>query len=133
VFDLQRGEARYEVVAKYLRGYLPRDGVVVAMQHTGSVWYYAGLTTVRWELLDEERLDRAVRDFQAAGRRVVFLLEPSEVTGFRERFRNQEFGALDWPARTRFRAAVPVFVYDAADRDAFNRGLDVPHAVFNVR
>jgi hypothetical protein len=133
VFDLRGGEARYAAVARYLKADLRHDTVVVGMQHTGSVWYYTGMTTLRWELLDEDWLDRAVREFQAAGRRTVFVLESWEETRFRERFKGQEFGALDWPPHARFDASVPVTVYDPADRAEFLRGLGRGTSVFTIR
>ena len=42
---------RYLDAAIYFNG-LPADAVVLAMQHSGSVRYYAGRLTMRWDVLD---------------------------------------------------------------------------------
>ena len=63
--------------------------VVLAELHSGSVRYYSGRTTIRYEWLDHEWLDRALAYLATSGFEPYLVLEKSEVARFRERFAGQ--------------------------------------------
>ena len=77
---------RYLDAARYVDATTPSDAVVLAMQHSGSVRYYAGRLTMRWDVLDPSSLDAAVAALGRRGTRVFALLEPWEEQDFRRRF-----------------------------------------------
>jgi hypothetical protein len=77
---------RYLDAAHYLDGTLPSDAVVLAMQHSGSVRYYTGRLTMRWDVLDAATLDRALAALGERGIPVFALLESWEEEDFRRRF-----------------------------------------------
>jgi hypothetical protein len=80
---------RYLDAAVYLNGTLPQEAVVLTMQHSGSVRYYSGRLTMRWDVLDARSLDTAVAAL--AERRVpaYAVLESWEEEDFRRRFAGQ--------------------------------------------
>jgi hypothetical protein len=123
VAAVRHGERRYPVVAQHVARQAGSGTIVIGLQHTGSLRYYEGMTTVRYDLLERDWLDRCVARVREMGRGPVFLLEEWEEQVFRERFAGQEWGALDWPPRVQFDARGTVRLYDPADRDAHRLGL----------
>jgi hypothetical protein len=96
-FDFGRGDRRYVNVARFIESHTDRDAVVFAWQHSGSVRHYAGRTTVRFDVLDAEWLDRAVDYLQSTGRHPYFLLDGDEARAFIARFgASNRLGLLDW-------------------------------------
>jgi hypothetical protein len=84
-FELRQAERKYAAAGALARD-LPESAMVFAMQHSGSIRYYSGRDTVRWDLLDREWLDRAIAQMRAAGREPYALLDGGEVEQFRTRF-----------------------------------------------
>ena len=66
------------------------DAVVMAMQHSGSVRYYTGRLTMRWDALDSRSLDTATAALTARGVPVYALIESWEEEDFRRRFAGQQ-------------------------------------------
>jgi hypothetical protein len=128
-----RGESRYIAAAQYIRATTTPEILVLAMQHSGSLRYYAERTTVRYDWLDGRGLDDAIRAMRAMNRTPLIVLDDWEETKFRERFRGQRWGALDWPHRAEFQSQPRVRVYDPFDRDRFFANEPIPTARFPVR
>jgi len=80
---------RYLDAAVYVDVTLPSDAVVLAMQHSGSMRYYTGRLTMRWDVLDAGSLDTAVAALQARGVPVYAAIESWEEDDFRRRFASQ--------------------------------------------
>jgi hypothetical protein len=59
------------------------------MQHSGSVRYYSGRPTLRYDALDADWLDRAIAHVRTAGFEPYLILERWELAKFRERFPTQ--------------------------------------------
>ena len=60
VFGMREGEQKYPRVGGFVREQLPAAAFVMAAQHSGSITYYSGRPTLRWDLLDAASLDRAI-------------------------------------------------------------------------
>jgi hypothetical protein len=74
----------------YIDAFTPQKTVVLAMQYSGSVRYYSGRLTLRYDLLEPNWLDRALQHFDALGFVSYALLEDWEVQEFRRRFVGQK-------------------------------------------
>ncbi len=85
-FPSGEGEHRYVSIAKMVEQATDPSAVIFTGQHSGPIRYYAGRTTIRFDLLDQAWLDRAVQWLNAQGRRPYFLLEEWEMTEFQDRF-----------------------------------------------
>ena len=68
VFLAQGLEQRYAAVGHFVRDTTPEGGVVLAGQQSGSLRYYGGRLTLRWDVLDADWLDRAVAVAREPGR-----------------------------------------------------------------
>jgi len=80
---------RYLDTAMYVDANLPSDAAVLAMQHSGSLRYYTGRLTMRWDVLDAGSLDAAVAALHARGVPVYAAIESWEEEDFRRRFAGQ--------------------------------------------
>jgi hypothetical protein len=85
-FPTGEGDHRYVSIAKIVEAATDPSAIIMTGQHSGPVRYYAGRTTLRFDLLDAAWLDRAVEWLDAQGRHPYLLLEEWEVTAFQERF-----------------------------------------------
>ncbi len=93
--DLER---RYFVVAQYARNALPHNAVFIALQHSGSIRYYADRKTLRYDWIPSQSLDEAVAQLNGLGFKPYFVLEQWEEPGFQSRFGMfSRLGKLDWP------------------------------------
>ncbi|HUP39996.1 MAG TPA: hypothetical protein VM115_07745 [Vicinamibacterales bacterium] len=84
---LQAGfEQRHVRAALEVRSRTPPDAMVLSVQHSGSVRYYADRITLRYDWLAEGALDAALRDLAAKGRRAYLVVDDWEEKEFRARF-----------------------------------------------
>jgi hypothetical protein len=110
------GERRFELIGEAVARRLPENAVILAMQHSGSVRYYAGREIVRYDLLASERLDRVIKRLRRLSRPAYILLDDWEVPEFKQRYdRASTLGSLDWPPVLEL-DYVHVRVWDAGDR-----------------
>jgi hypothetical protein len=119
IFTMFHGETRYERAGDYIAANLPERAVIMSMQHSGSLRYYSGRTTIRYDLLRPSRLDQFVEHFTSRGYPVFFVLDDWEEPEFRRRFAELNvLGKLDWPPIARAKGINPVAIYDPRNRQA---------------
>ena len=116
-FSVARSEAKYVEVAKTVESLTDPDAVIIAAQHSGSIRYYAGRLTLRWDVGDPAWLDRTVDWLAAHGHHPYFVLEPQEVDELRATYGPTNMSArLDWAPLVSFRGGA-VTMYDGARRE----------------
>jgi hypothetical protein len=123
--DLWSLEARFRVTGDYAARALPPTAIVLAVQHTGSVRFYAGKPTLAWDGIDPTALDRVIDWLNGRGLAPVIVLEDAEEQRFRERFATQSDGRLDWPPATEIHGRVRVRIYNPSQRLFYERGQPV--------
>jgi hypothetical protein len=111
VFDLQRLEARFVRTGEYAARELPSDAVVLAVQQSGSVRFYAGPPTLAWDAVPAGTLDALVAHLRSSGHRVFAVLEDAEAQPFRDHFAGQQCGALSERPIAEVASAVRVRIY----------------------
>jgi hypothetical protein len=111
-------ERKYAVVGDYVSRRLPERAALLTMQHSGSVRYYSGRATVRYDLIPTGQLDSTLAELRRSGYRPYILLESQEVAVFRKQHAaHSPIGALDWPPIVLMRGS-NIRIYDPADRPA---------------
>jgi hypothetical protein len=105
-----RREWRYPEAARLVRERTEPTAVIYTFHHSGSMRYYGGRLTLRYDMLDRDWLDRSVEWFASRGIHAYALLDEWEVDHFRERFSDQ---------RTTSQLDVPVFIYRGTVRVLF--------------
>jgi len=95
-FELWTSEQRYAAVAEFVRDAAPANAVVLTVQHSGAVAYYARRTIGRWDVLPADALDAFCVRLAAAGRDTWLVVDDWEEPPFRQRFAGAVRGRLDW-------------------------------------
>jgi len=99
VFEVRRQEQKYPEAARFVRERLPASTVVLAVQHSGSIRYYADRPTIRWDRIDPAHLGDVLAALGAKGFTPVLVADAGEDVEFRNRFGSPsltpigEFGA----------------------------------------
>ena len=119
IFTMFHGETRYQRTGEYIAANLSERAVLMSMQHSGSLRYYSGRTTIRYDLLRPSRLDQFVEHFTSRGYPVYFVLDDWEEPEFKRRFAELNvLGKLDWAPIARLKGINPVAIYDPRSRQA---------------
>jgi hypothetical protein len=116
VFRVALYEQRHVRAANEVASRTPPEAMVLAVQHSGSVRYYANRTTLRYDWLEEGALDGALRDLAAKGRRAYLVVDDWEEKEFRDRFSPaNRAGRLDWAPIARVPGSPEVRIFDLQD------------------
>jgi hypothetical protein len=116
-FTFREGERKYVAVGDYIAHRLPDRAVLICVQHSGSIRYYSGRLTVRFDLITENRLDTVIEQLRNLGYHPYLVLEQGELRQFQKRFQgHSELAALDWTPTARLQHASDVRIYDPADQ-----------------
>jgi hypothetical protein len=112
-FDLRDGEQKYAAIGRYIAARLPERGVFLSVQHSGSVRYYSGRLTVRYDWIEPKSLESAIDDLRRRGYQPYFVLDEEEEEPFKARFAGTSaVGAIDWPPIARLQRTPTVNIYD---------------------
>jgi len=91
-FERRHVRAAAEVAAR-----TPATAAILAVQHSGSVRYYANRITLRYDWMAPDRLDAVIRDMTALGHHPFIVVDGWEEAEFRARFGpHSPAGRLDW-------------------------------------
>ncbi len=99
--------------------------MIIAAQHSGSIRYYAGRLTLRWDTGDPAWLDRTVEWLAANGHHPYFVLEEAEIAALRAGHGSSETARLDLTPMVTFRGGA-VTMFDTVRRE--RGGAPVPQS-----
>jgi hypothetical protein len=112
---LAHRERKYAIVGDYVSRRLPARAALLSSLHSGSIRYYSGRPTVRFDLIPETELDATLDELRRHGYHPYLVLESFEVAEFQRRYAGHSpLGALDWPPIALLRAS-SIRIYDPAD------------------
>ncbi|HET9466900.1 MAG TPA: hypothetical protein VFO48_00755, partial [Vicinamibacterales bacterium] len=113
IFNVAAYEGRHIRAANEVTARTPADAIVLSVQHSGSVRYYANRITLRYDWLSDTALDAALRDVAAKGRRAYLVVDDWEEKEFRARFSlANRAGRLDWAPIARVPSSPEVRIFD---------------------
>jgi hypothetical protein len=116
IFRVAAYEQRHIRAAREVASRTPADAIVLAVQHSGSVRYYAHRITLRYDWLKAGALDAAIGDIAAKGRRAFLVVDDWEEKEFRARFSpGNRAGRLDWAPLTRVPGSPEVRIFEMQD------------------
>jgi len=117
-FGMKEGERKSPAIGRYIADHMAESAVFLTMQQSGSVRYYSGRLTLRFDWIPPDKLDRVVADLVRLDYHPYVLLEQWEEPNFREQFsRSSRAGALDWPPVASLDHSTPVLIYDLLEPD----------------
>ena len=114
----QRSEHRYADLGAFIARHLPRNAVIFAMQHSGSIRYYGGRHTLRYDLLDRDWVPRAATDLESIGLHPFLAIEDGELANVRNAFTLAADQPLPWPHVGRMQRHGGLSIYDLATNPA---------------
>jgi hypothetical protein len=88
-------EAKYPRAADWIARRTPANAIVLASLHSGSVNYYSGRLTLRWDALPPDRLTESVAAAAQRGQPMYAVLEEYELPQFEQRFAAQIGSQVD--------------------------------------
>jgi hypothetical protein len=113
IFNQAAFERRYIRAAEDVNARTPQSAVVLAVQHSGSIRFYANRITLRYDWLPADYLETAVRDLIAHGYHPYMVVDDWEEAEFRTRFgSHSRLGRLDWAPLSRVKGSPEVRLYD---------------------
>jgi hypothetical protein len=90
VFGLRQAELKYPRVGNWFTMHTTSDAIVVSSLHSGSIRYYGGRTTLRWDEIPPGSLEATARALQRQGLTCYLALDgPEEEALFRARFASE--------------------------------------------
>jgi hypothetical protein len=112
-------ERRYAVIGEYVHDHLPPNAIVFSMLHSGSIRYYSGRLTLRWDWLPAEWLDRSVDFLTSHGYQTFLLIEDDrERAQFVEKFSgHSRVASLRLTPVATYRGGTRADLYDLGNRD----------------
>src|SRR5262249_51500603 len=63
-FLFREGERKYAAMGEYIAKRLPERAAMISMQHSGSIRYYSGRLTIRYDWITPTRLDTVVEELR---------------------------------------------------------------------
>jgi hypothetical protein len=86
VAKLREFERAYVEAGRAVENAVPAGAMILAHQHSGSLRYYTGRQTLRWDVLHPDALDRTLMSLRSAGMEPYAVLTESEDREFAARF-----------------------------------------------
>ena len=121
-FLVWQGERRYVSIGQHVARLTEPNSVIFSSQHSGSLRYYGGRMSLRFDNLDPEWLDRSIDWLESHGLQIYLLVEDWEEPVFRERFAGSaRLAQLGIPPVFKYEGPAKVTLYDltrAQPRDA---------------
>jgi hypothetical protein len=113
IFDLWRSERSPILAARQVRDLTDANSVIFSMSHSGSLRYYGGRMSLRYDLLDPDWLDRSVAWLAAHGAHPYLLVNDWELPQFLARFQTQHAVArVHEPPMFAYQSAGRIFLFD---------------------
>jgi hypothetical protein len=86
VFDIWRIERRFIAAGKIAEKWTVPNSVIITGQHSGSLRYYAGRMTMRYDMIEHDDVDRVVDWLRNQGVHVYLLVERWELEDIDTRY-----------------------------------------------
>jgi len=115
---LKQSDHRYADVGEFIGRTLPDNAAVFTMQHSGTVRFYGGRLTLRYDFLDPDWTARAPAELERLGLHPYLAIDDWEVPYVQKQFRFPADRPLPWPQVARMREFGGVTVYDLATTGA---------------
>lgn len=112
VFDrMTMGERRYIDLGEYVASHLPANAALLSMQHSGSLRFYSGRLTLRYDRVRKPWAADVAPGLESAGYHPYMVIDDWEAPYVREQFGLEE-GPLPWAIAARMRELGGMTVYD---------------------
>jgi len=115
---MREGERRYIDIGEFAARELPENAAVFSMQHSGSLRFYSGRMTLRYDWVKPEWAKDVPAAVERAGYHPYLMIDDFETRQVREQFGIPEGAALPWPVRARMRELGGLTLFDMGTTSA---------------
>jgi hypothetical protein len=109
---LKAGERRYIDIGEFVAATLPANAAILSVQHSGSLRFYGGRMTLRFDAVDADWAARAPVEIERAGLHPYLVLDDFELPQFRSQFGLPMDSRLPFPVIARMRELGGLTVFD---------------------
>jgi hypothetical protein len=113
---LRAGERRYVGAGEFAADHLPGNAVLFATQHSGSLRFYSGRPTLRFDWVQKEWASGVPAAMERLGYHPYLIVDDFEIPQVRVQFGLHENAPLPWPIVARMREVGGLTVFDMATR-----------------
>jgi hypothetical protein len=127
-------EHRSADIGAFVARHFPADAVFFSMQHSGTIRYYGGRHTLRYDLIDRDWAARAPAELERLGLHPYLVIEDGEMAGVQKAFGLPAAQPLPWPHVARMQSYGGITIYDLATHPSsaavlpIERGAAPPYA-----
>src|SRR5262245_7193447 len=122
-------EHKYAVLGTFIDRHMPPDAVFFSVQHSGSIRYYGGRHTLRYDRLDLITARRAPGELERLGLHPYMAIEDGEAPFVRKAFGLKTDDPLPWPAVARLKEFGGATIYDLATRSSVVAPVPIDPAI----
>lgn len=115
---LREGERRYLDIAEFAAEHLPENAAVLSMQHSGSLRFYSGRMTLRYDWVQPEWASTVPAAVERAGYHPYLIVDDWELPRVRVQFGLPQTAAWPWPIVARRSKIGGITVFDMATSPA---------------
>ena len=108
------GERRCVAIGEFVEQHLPENAALFSMQHSGSLRFYSGRLTLRYDWVQKESARDVPAAVERAGYHPFLVIDDLEASDVRKEWGLPEDRPLPWPVRARMRELGGVTVFDLA-------------------
>jgi hypothetical protein len=110
--DLRAGERRYVDIGEFCGDHLPANAALFSVQHSGSLRFYSGRLTLRFDWVQKEWAARVPGAVERAGYHPYLVVDDWEIPQVRKQFGLNDNAPLPWPIVARMRELGGLTVFD---------------------
>jgi len=120
-------DRRFAVIGEYVHDHLPPNAIVFSILHSGSLRYYSGRLTLRWDWLPADWLDRSLVFLTSNGYQPFLLIEDNwERTQFVQRFSgHSRIGSLGLTPVATYHGGTRAYLYDLGNSNQPTAGATI--------
>jgi hypothetical protein len=111
---LRDGERRYIDIGEFAADHLPGNAALFSVQHSGSLRFYSGRLTLRFDWVQKEWAAGVPAVVERAGYHPYLIVDDWEIPQVRMQFGFPENAPLPWPIVARMRELGGLTVFDMA-------------------
>jgi hypothetical protein len=115
---LRAGERRYIDIGEFAADHLPKNAALFSGQHSGSLRFYSGRLTLRFDWVKPEWAAGVTAAVEKAGYHPYLIVDDWEIAQVRSQFGLAERAPLPWPILARMRELGGMTIFDMATSPA---------------
>ena len=115
---LRAGERRYVDIGEFAADRLPSNAALFAVQHSGSLRFYSGRLTLRFDSVRKEWAADVPAAVERAGYHPFLIVDDFEIPQVRRQFGLEADTPLPWPILARMRELGGITIFDMATTPA---------------